>query len=671
MSLGCGKANTGSYAGCVGRVGALALALGIGTALVGLGTAHADTGAGADSSPSATSSQGGSATGGTGRPARVPSSSPGRTTSARDVRSSRSVAGADSAAQPPRAAAARAAVPNRDSTSANADPVVAPPARAISSQVATAAAEAPAAAATAAAPAAANSVVSAPDLSGAWSALENLVHSIKLPAPPPTPQLLMTLLAWTRRELESLFGFTAASAGGPVAYSETITATDAAATGTTTVTIEAETMTVAPAKAGSTFSDVAASGRKALLLSTNSTASKTLSLPSSTSLVIRARGDQYNGAPTMTVSIDGKVVATTSVTSTTWADYTVPVSLAAGQHTISIAFTNDLRQSAAKDRNLRLDKITVVAGATNPSTQAPPYFQAADWLWKPIPSNPVLATNSATWVSYLAAAGAKHVTNLYEYGVTLVPSSAITSSTPRYDVTFTEPWGSDPVGSYTVPIPLGTKVPTGSDGQIAVLDPTTGKAFGIWQAKYNSATNTWSGAWGGVTDLNGNGVDQSGSATGTNIARYAGVVTAAEFTTALAANSGINHALFISSNLAGSLFTGPATKSDGTNMAGVAVPIPEGTRIQLDPSLDVDAIPGLTAAEKVIAKTLQTYGAYVGDQGGAAMAVSFELVSDATSAMNPGAVWSNAGLSWDYYDMSKIPWSKLRVLANWDGSAGA
>lgn len=368
----------------------------------------------------------------------------------------------------------------------------------------------------------------------------------------------------------------------------------------------------------------------------------------------------------MTVSIDGEVVSTTAVSSSKWADYTIPVSVTAGTHTISIAFTNDLRLSASKDRNLRLDKITVVAGAVD-STQTPSYFQAADWLWKPIPANPVLATNSATWVKYLSAANTKHVADLYEYGVTLISGSAITSSTPRYDVTLTEPWGSDPFGSYSIPIPTGVKLPSGADSQLAILDPTTGKAFGIWQAKYDSASNSWSGAWGGMTDLSGNGVDQTGSATGTNIARYAGVVTAAEFSAAVTANTGINHALFISSNLASSLFTGPATKSDGTNMAGVTTPIPEGTRIQLDPSIDVDAIPGISAAEKVIAKTLQTYGAYVGDQGGATMAVIFEVTPDATST-NPGAVWTNAGLSWDYYDMTDIPWSQLRVLANWDGS---
>ncbi|WP_052960294.1 carbohydrate-binding domain-containing protein [Mycobacterium sp. EPa45] len=498
-------------------------------------------------------------------------------------------------------------------------------------------------------------------ISATRTTLETLLNNIKPPSLPP-PQLLLSLLAWARKEFDSLFG---TSTG----VRPTAAASGIVASGTTTVVIEGESLTVNPARAGSIYSDTAASGRKALLLSANATATKSLSLPSATGLVIRARGDQYNGAPVMTVSVDGVLVATTQVSSTSWTDYSIPVSLSAGTHTISIAFTNDLRLSASKDRNLRIDKITVVAAtSTPPATQTPPYFQAADWLWKPIAANPVIAANSATWVTYLSAADAQHVADLYDSGVTLVSATQITASTPRYDVKFTEPWGSDPFGSYTVAIPLGLNLPSGSDRQIAILDPNTGKAYGLWQASYDGTTNTWSAAWGGMTDLSGNGIDTSGSATATNIARYAGVVTAAEFSAAVAAHTGINHALFISSDIAGALFTGPATKSDGTNLAGVTTPIPEGTRIQLDPSINVDAIPGISDAEKVIAKTLQTYGAYVGDQGGARMAFVFEVTSDAASPTKPGAVWTGAGLSWDYYDMAAIPWSQLRVLANWDGS---
>ncbi|WP_264036003.1 carbohydrate-binding domain-containing protein [Mycolicibacterium hodleri] len=524
----------------------------------------------------------------------------------------------------------------------------------------------------------------------------------QVPATPDGTSLSLTLLAATRREPDSVTGNattpTAAKAATQVAAAQVVAATSAAvvpktatsatttaatsatttaATSATTTAvtnpvIEAEAMTLTPSGAGGAYQESSASGQGALLLASNSTASTTLSLPASTNIVIRARGDQFFGAPSMTVSVDGKVVSTAQVSSTTWLDYNVPVTIAAGVHTVSVAFTNDLYLWPGLDRNLRVDKITVVAKQTttpttpttptSPTTSSPSFFNGADWLWKPISANAATAANSATWVSYLSAPSASRIADLYDYGVTVIPASAITSSTPRYDVKLTQPWGSDPFGTYTVPIPLGTKVPPGSDGQITVQDPVTGKVFGIWQAKYDSATNTWSGSWGGMTDLKGNGVDASGSATASNISRYAGVITAAEFSAAVAANTGVNHALVFATDIAGPAFVGPAIKSDGANLAGVAVPIPEGYRIQLDPSINVDAIPGITAGEKVIAKTLQTYGAYVVDQGSARMAFAFETVPGATAA-NPGAAWTNAGLSWDYYDMAKIPWSKLRVLA--------
>jgi len=316
--------------------------------------------------------------------------------------------------------------------------------------------------------------------------------------------------------------------------------------------------------------------------------------------------------------------------------------------------------------------IVLTAGsALSPAAVANADRGNADWLYKPIPANPALAADNSTWVSYLFDPAAKRVADLYNEGVTLIPASAITGSTPRYDLSFTEDWGADPFGANTVPIPKGTRVPPGSDGQIAILDPGSGKAYGLWQAEYNSAKDTWSASWGGMTDLNGSAIDQSGSATGTNMARYAGIVTAAEFRRAVAANTGLDHALFVSSDIAGSRFVPPATKSDGANRAHVPAAIPEGSRIQLNPTVDVDAIPGITAAERVIAKTLQTHGAYVGDQGGARMAFIFEFVPDATSGDHPGAVWSGAGLEWDYYDMNKIPWSQMRVLANWNGTASA
>ena len=290
-------------------------------------------------------------------------------------------------------------------------------------------------------------------------------------------------------------------------------------------------------------------------------------------------------------------------------------------------------------------------------------FQSASWLWTPIGGSPTLDANSATWVGYLSAGGKQRILNLFDYGVTLIPGSvipAVDTTTPRYAVVPSNvpAWGSNPFAGNSIPLPAAAQslIPPGSDKHVAVLDPVTGNAYGMWSAGYSGGT--WSCDWGGMCKLGGNGVDTSGSATATALARYAAVVTASELTAAVAANTGLNHALFCSSDITSSSFVAPAIKSDGDNVGAVATPIPQGKRIQLDPSVNVDGISGITSTEKVIAKTLQTYGAYIGDKGGTRLAFMCEYVGGTT----PGTPYSNLGL-WDYYDMTKIPWASLRVLA--------
>ena len=292
-----------------------------------------------------------------------------------------------------------------------------------------------------------------------------------------------------------------------------------------------------------------------------------------------------------------------------------------------------------------------------------PLFPKAAWLWEPIEGEPALDPNSATWVRYLAAPGTQHVAELHAEGTTLVPAEDISGATPRYDVTFTMPWGNDPFGSRTVPIPLGTVAPhQGGDAHLAVTDPQTGQVFGLWQAEFDPVANTWTAAWGGAAPIDGDGIEVTGSSTAAGISRYGGVVTAQEMRTAMSANSGLRHALVFGTDISAPTFVPPAIKSDGTNDARVATPIPQGYRVQLDPAVDVDALRGITPGERVIAKTLQTHGAYLVDKAGARMAFPFESLPDSDD-VNPGAVWTDAGFSWDYFDMAHIPWSKLRVLA--------
>ena len=303
-------------------------------------------------------------------------------------------------------------------------------------------------------------------------------------------------------------------------------------------------------------------------------------------------------------------------------------------------------------------------------------FPLADWLWEPIVASPVLHSNSTLWAGYLSAAGKIHPCGMRDFGVAIIQAKDVDVTTPRYDVGFDNvpEWGADPFGSDTIPIPVDTVIPLmheveNSDSQFVVVDPVSGKVYGAWQAVQDAGPPiTWSASWGGVTTIDGDGIDTAGSTTATGLSRYAGVIRADEIASAAAKNIGLPHALFCASDICSPAFVPPAIKSDGDNAGAVATPIPEGTRLQLDPTINVDSIVGITKGEKVIAKTLQTHGAYIGDKGGSRLSFGFEYQRDSTPS-NPGSAYVALGLEWDYFDMSHIPWSSLRVLKKWNGVA--
>jgi hypothetical protein len=228
-----------------------------------------------------------------------------------------------------------------------------------------------------------------------------------------------------------------------------------------------------------------------------------------------------------------------------------------------------------------------------------PYFGKADWLWGAIPPNPVLDPASAGIVEGLASGD--HIANIGDFGVTLRGPDGITAATPRFPVSFSETgnWGPDPFGGRLMPIPPGTPIAPGSDGHLAVADPITNSVYNLWMAK--DGGRAWTAGWGSIVPLDGDGRETNGSSTGAGIARFAAVVREAEL-----ASGVIPHALFFSTNMATpGQFRYPATKTDGSNDDGMPTTIPVGARVQLDPSVDVDALPNLTPAERTVAKALQ------------------------------------------------------------------
>jgi hypothetical protein len=200
-----------------------------------------------------------------------------------------------------------------------------------------------------------------------------------------------------------------------------------------------------------------------------------------------------------------------------------------------------------------------------------------------------------------------------------------------------------------VPLPGHAAPDPSSDGHLAVIDRSTGCEYDFWQLR--RGRRGWEASWGNALQVRGRGVYPRGySARGSGFALLAGVVMPRELR-----RGRIDHALLLSYpyTRAGGPVR-PATESDGwTRRRGA---IPEGARLQLDPSLDLDAL-GLTGYERTIARALQVYGAYMGDTGG--NGVSLYALHPQSTRSNPyGSLLPDD----TYPSLGGIPFDRMRVL---------
>jgi hypothetical protein len=311
------------------------------------------------------------------------------------------------------------------------------------------------------------------------------------------------------------------------------------------------------------------------------------------------------------------------------------------------------------------------------------YFPAADWYWSPIPASPVLDTNSAAIVSILA--GGTHSAAINFYAAHLIHASDIDGATPRYTIPMRHDptgdldlWGANPFQGIQMPLPDGTHLlippgepPIDPDGHVSANDPILNYVFNVWQmTSLAGPPRTYGASWGGISDGDGDGIEDPlrGISTGAGLSRYGGPIRESEIQAALNGDPDpIPHALFFGttaamlrgSNVLNTNYRYPASNTDGSNQGGHATTVMEGARVQLNPSVNVDAISGISVVQKAVAKALQKYGAYVGDNGGSRMGFIFERKPGST-------VYASAGLT-EYLDMTHIPWSSLRVLRRWDG----
>jgi hypothetical protein len=203
--------------------------------------------------------------------------------------------------------------------------------------------------------------------------------------------------------------------------------------------------------------------------------------------------------------------------------------------------------------------------------------------------------------------------------------------------------------SVRVPIPAGVMAAAGSDAQIVIVNPATGDEWGAWQLRRDGggfrAENAYhyNTRWSGVPPRTSDG--RPFGSRGAGVPYLAGLVRPCEI-----ARGRIDHALAFAYDSPSPAHVYPATKSDGTGRGPSA--LPEGTRLQLDPSLSGSRIRswGCTRACFVVARALQRYGMFVIDASGRPK-LMFEYVG---TARWRGAVHAST--------VSPIPLRALRVV---------
>jgi hypothetical protein len=293
----------------------------------------------------------------------------------------------------------------------------------------------------------------------------------------------------------------------------------------------------------------------------------------------------------------------------------------------------------------------VVVGASSSFTPslAQPFPPGSFWV-RPLPANPTVDPQSTDRISYwLSKAGPIDLT-LRRYAVA---DAIATPTDPTYSITScTYSCSLDRWGAFH--IPAGTRADPGSDGHLAILDPSTGREWGMWQAQYNSTTNTWSAGSGAGLSL-ATEIAAPGSVSGANDANFpalAGIVRPEEL-----ASGHIDHPLvYETPPRAKGAALCPATANHGSDTSSLA--LPDGALLQLDPSLDVNSL-AIPSWEKVVARALQVYGMYLRDGASG----STDLIGENT--INRGDQWTTLmGWAGNYaYFSSGFPWNRMRVLA--------
>ena len=314
----------------------------------------------------------------------------------------------------------------------------------------------------------------------------------------------------------------------------------------------------------------------------------------------------------------------------------------------TFSFAAEVTDASGTSATASLSLVVAAQSATPGYTR----WYAPSSFWNtPIAAGAAVDPNSAGMISYAIAsyANSANLANTSAWGMSYINTTSTGAKT--YTIACTEYCSGSAI---SFPMPAGTLPNTGSDHHLAVINTTTNMELDMWEAAYNSSTDSWSAGSLGTTSSVGWGAmcAQGQLCNGEVAAGFAmlgGAVRPEEIAAGL-----IPHALSITTPATRSGYIAcPATHTDGASSNANA--IPEGARIQLNPSFNV-AAQSWSTWQKTIAYALQTYGAYVSDTSGS-------LAVYAVNDMNSGNVtWASVGLSNAGESLSYLPWSEFQVI---------
>jgi len=228
-----------------------------------------------------------------------------------------------------------------------------------------------------------------------------------------------------------------------------------------------------------------------------------------------------------------------------------------------------------------------------------PFSDDSIWNTK-IPANAKIHPNSDKMIAHLKSSsysdGGHFSINIYSWSVPVYDAYA---DTPRVTI-----YRDDGSVYYTnVPMPKGAQADPQEDRHMCVVDWDNKVEWDFFNLRWEA--NQWRAHLCRPWDLYGSGVNPNRvwGCRGSSVPLLAGLIRPEEIEAGV-----IPHALVFAYWLPrrGWKVYPPAATTDGKSDDIYA--IREGARIQLDPNLNLDTIPGLTRAGKIIAKCMQDYG---------------------------------------------------------------